>query len=292
MQPSLILIPMMILSLVITKLIHTYASPVLSIINRWLRWFVLAGGFAEISLYFDWFQQSFKTLFAAFFIGWFLIDSIYRWLTISAISVSPLPLFPRFKLNPSGDQWPVQGRFLKLRDTLREKGFNHLQALRSEVSTHFQLRVSVYQKADSHLRLQVSFLPHPGGNLSLCFQFTTRLVDGTCLVTDNHFLPFAGFYSENWLVQRKPNTRSFLQLLNYHERRVTLSGKQSVAWDTEPVVDLNAQQAELERINTEMGFLLPHNLHDEHGRISYEGRYRIWKEMLTLNYFGKPAVYH
>jgi hypothetical protein len=282
----------MVLSLVITKANHSFAYPVLAVVNRWIRWFVVAGCLAEISLYFGWFDRSFGILYFVYFITWFWMDSVYRWLTIKAISASPLPLFPRFIINRSGDEWPVQRRYLKLREILREKGFSPVQALRSEVATSFYLRVSVYQDSGAMTRLQVSFLPQPMGNISICFHLASRLADGTRLVTDNHYLPFAGFYAETCFVHRMPNRRNFIRLLNYHKKRVALSGRPTVAWTTEPLEDLNAQQSELERINTEMGFLLPHAEHEEHGRISYEGRYRIWKEMLSLNYFGRAADYH
>jgi hypothetical protein len=281
----------MVLSLAITKANHYFASPVLSLVNRWLRSIVVAGGLAEISSHFGWFERSFGTLFIVYFITWFWLDSVYRWLTINAISISPLPLFPRFIVNRSGDEWPVQKRFLKLREILREKRFRLVQALRVEVATSFFLRVSVYQDIADKTRLQVSFLPQPVGNISICFHFATQLADGTCLVTDNHYLPFAGFYAESWSIHRKPNTRNFLRLLRYHEQRVMLSGQPTLAWSREPLEDLNTQQTDLERLNTELGFLLPHTDHEEHGRISYEGRYRVWKEMLSLNYFGRAAKY-
>jgi hypothetical protein len=64
-----------------------------------------------------------------------------------------------------------------------------------------------------------------------------------------------------------------------------------VAWDLEPLGDLNQQQREVERINTELGFLLPHAEREENGKISHEGRYRVWKEVWLLNYFGIASRY-
>ena len=40
-----------------------------------------------------------------------------------------------------------------------------------------------------------------------------------------------------------------------------------------------------------MGFLFPMNLRDEYGKITWEGRYRVWKEIWLLNYFGKAFSY-
>jgi hypothetical protein len=290
-QTSYFLIPVMIVSLVLTKTNQYYASPVISLINRWLRWVIMAGGLAEISRYFGWLGRPYEVLFVVYFIAWFWFDGIYRWLAIQAVSFSPLPLFPRFAINQVGDEWPVQRRFLTLRDTLRSAGFNYVQSVRAEVATSFFLRLSIYQDKRGLTRAQVAFLPQPTGCLSVCFQFSTQFADGTRVVTDNHYLPFAGFYPETWQLERKPNTRDFYKLLKRHGLRVEQSGQTPVVWSTEPVDDLNAQQSELERLNVDMGFLLPRVEHDEHGRISHEGRFRVWKEMLSLSYLGRPAQY-
>ena len=291
MPPAYFLIPAMVLSLLLLKLNQHYASPILAIVNRWLRWAVMAGGLAQVFLHFEWSARSFEVLFAAFFIGWFLLDGIYRWMAIHAMSVSPLPLFPRFAINRAGDEWPVQARFLRLREQLRAAGFKQVQALRAEVATSLYLRLSIYQNADNTVRLQIAFVPQPMGNVTVCLHLATQTAAGRRIVTDNHYLPFAGFYPESWNIERRPRTRSFSRLLARHRDRVAAAGAAPVPWTSEPLDDLNAQQSELERINTELGFLLPHTEHEEHGRISHEGRYRLWKEMLSLNYFGRSARY-
>lgn len=291
MHPVYVLIPVMLLSLALLKLNQQRASPILAIVNRWLRWGVMAGGLALIARHFGWSERDFSALFVVFLLVWFLLDCVYRWLAIQAMSVSPLPLFPRFVVNQAGEEWPVQTRFLKLRDQVRAAGFKQIQAVRAEVATSLYVRASIYQDVDNHTRLQVAFLPQPVGGVIACLHFSTQLADGRRIVTDNHHLPFAGFYPENWHIDRRPNTRSFERLLALHRERLAATGSMPEAWTTEPLADVNAQQIELERLNTELGFLLPSNLHEEHGRISHEGRYRVWKEMLTLDYFGRAARY-
>lgn len=39
-------------------------------------------------------------------------------------------------------------------------------------------------------------------------------------VTDNLYLPFGGFYPENWLVERLPWRRSLPRLMARHEQRM------------------------------------------------------------------------
>ena len=59
----------------------------------------------------------------------------------------------------------------------------------------------------------------------------------------------------------------------------------------DPMADLNDAQRELDRVNTELGFLNPQAAREDHGKISNEGRYRVWKEIWTLNYLGRSARY-
>ena len=59
----------------------------------------------------------------------------------------------------------------------------------------------------------------------------------------------------------------------------------------EPIADLNDTQRELDRVNTELGFLNPQGAREDHGKISNEGRYRVWKEIWMLNYLGRAARY-
>jgi hypothetical protein len=47
----------------------------------------------------------------------------------------------------------------------------------------------------------------------------------------------------------------------------------------------------MERINTELGYLLPPADREEYGKITPEGRFRIWKEAWLLDYFGIAGHY-
>jgi len=47
----------------------------------------------------------------------------------------------------------------------------------------------------------------------------------------------------------------------------------------------------MEMINTQLGYLQPHAEREEYGKITPEGRFRIWKEAWLLNYFGIAGRY-
>lgn len=267
------------------------ASPVLSIMDRWLRWFVFAFGAAQLCTDFKWVDRPFWALVGVFFILWFMGETLYNWLAITAHSLSPLPLFPRYSLNTSGEEWPVQARLLKTREWLRAQGFRQVQALRAEIGGGIYLRVSVYQDAQATLRVQVTFIPQANGAISVCYAVTSMAPDGCRYITDNLYIPFAGFYPEKWFVERAPWRRSLPRLIARHRARLLAAGVTSEPFEAEPLTDLNAVQHELDRLNTELGFLHPHAEREDLGKFTHEGRYRVWKEIWMLNYLGRSAKY-
>ena len=280
-----------VLSLILGQLNQRYASPLLAIVDRWLRWLVFAFGAAQLCRDFELINRPYWVLTVMFFLIWFLGETLYNWLAISALSVSPLPLFPRYAINASGEEWPVQPRLLKIREWLRAQGFRQTQALKAEVGGGLYLRVSVYQDAAATLRVQITFLPQSNGAIGLCYTLTSLTVDGERYVTDNLTVPFAGFYPENWFVERRPWSRSLPRLLTLHRARLLAAKVIETSFTTEPLYDLNATQSELDRLNTELGFLHPHPEREDFGKITHEGRYRVWKEIWMLNYLGRAQRY-
>ncbi|HQF39918.1 MAG TPA: hypothetical protein PK322_12435 [Opitutaceae bacterium] len=280
---------------VISLLLHLLNSrvllPAVTIANRWVRWILFSLGVAFLSDELGWSDRPLWSVAAVAFLGWFLVESVYHWLAIRALSLSPLPLFPRFVVNTSGEEWPTQRRLFALRDWLRRERFHLVQSLKSEIAPGAFLRLSIYQDASNQIRAQIAFLPQPGGAIALCCTLSSRTADDVRYVTDNLHLPFGGFYPENWMVERRPWMRNIRRLVARHRRRLERAGDAMQPWTTEPLDDLNRQQGQLEKVNTELGFLLPHHDREEYGKISTEGRYRVWKEIWMLNYLGRPVTY-
>jgi hypothetical protein len=291
MQPTYLILAALVASLVLMQINQRLASPVVAIADRWMRWFVFAFGGAQISRDFNLIDRPFWALAAVFFIVWFLGETLYNWLAISALSVSPLPLFPRYVVNTSGEEWPVQPRLLKVRDWLRSHGFRQVQALKAEIGGGIFLRVSIYQNPEATIRVQVTFIPQASGAISVCYAVTSVTGDGSRYLTDNLYIPFAGFYPENWFVERAPWRRSLPRLLARHRSRLARTGALVIPFAVEPLADLNEAQHELDQLNTELGFLHPHAQREDLGKITHEGRYRVWKEIWTLNYLGRSARY-
>lgn len=281
-----ILFGLTLLWIFLTQLNQRLSSPIIAIVNRWLRWWIFGFGMTEFIVLNGWSDRPFLILVAIFLLLWLLLETIYNWLAIQALSLSTLPLFPRFNINQSGEEWPTQRSLLQLREWLRQKGFKQVQALKAEVAPSIYMRVSIYEDATASTRLQVTFLPQANDTLSVCYSIATQTTDGLRYVTDNLYMPFGGFYPENWFVIRQPWLRSLPSLLKLHQKRLASVSAQVVPWTTDPLEDINTQQSELEKINIDLGFLTPRADREELGKITHAGCYRVWKEYWLLSYFG------
>ena len=83
----------------------------------------------------------------------------------------------------------------------------------------------------------------------------------------------------------KPDQSTLIQLAEHLAIRFALDRYEK------DDVKVNAVRQMLDRLNTELGFLYPHHEREDLGKITQEGRYRVWKEIWTLNYLGRSAKY-
>ncbi len=288
-----IVIGLMLMSLLISFGNLNWRIPAIGIFNRWLRWGLFSLGIAVFATEFEWTTRPLWLVALAAFLGWFLLETMYNWLVIAAISKSPIPLFPKFGPNLDGDEWPAQGKFITMRDWLRSQGFKKLQSVKAEFSDALAIRSTIYQEGSGDTRCQILFFPQRAGAVNVAFILSTNLEDGRRLVTDNVFLPFGGYYPENWEISRKPLMRDLPQLIKYHRRRLRELETKVEAWDDDDdaVGELNRQQQALERLNRKQGYLMPTEFQEEHGRLTHDGRYRLWKEVWLLNYLGVTMNY-
>ncbi len=276
-------------SLIVISIALSYAnsktnSLVIGLLNRWARWLCVSLGLAFLVDKMEWADRPFWALAIIFFLFWLLLETLYTWIAISAMSQSDMPLFPRFRNNTTGEEWPAQQKLIELRNWLRKNKFRKEQALIANIGYEIDIRSSIYQNEAGTIRAQILFVPQNNGLISHCITFTSDSVDSEHFVTDNLNTPYGGFYPENWDVSRKPWSRNPSRLLKHHKKRI--EGLELEQYEIDPIDDINQQQGVLERTNIEAGFLVPHHLQEEMGRITWEGRYRVWKEVWLLNYFG------
>jgi len=264
--------------------------PFLTVIGRWSRWALFAFLFTYSVNVFDLANKSDWTLFATGLILWFCLETGYNWLAIKALNRSELPLFPTFRENQDGDEWPADTRSIRIREWLREQNYERIAALKATLVDDIALRASVYQSEDRSHRVQVLFIPKRKGDANVCFSFNSVGENGERLVTDNLFLPFGGYYPENWDVVRKPLIGSISRLQRLHRRRMERASFAIVPSEQDARDEINEQQRLLERVNLDYGFLVPPPEREEEGKLTEFGRYRLWKEMWLLAYFGKSVL--
>jgi len=272
------------LSLALTILNHWTYSLRIALANRWARWIGVSCGLAYVAWDLSWLDRPFWTLALLFFIGWLLVETLYNWFAINALSRSSLTLFPSFKENKSGEEWPAQKKLLEVKDWLQGKGFSRRLSAVAEVGHGIQVRSTLFESEDSKTRLQILFVPRRNGDIGHCYSFVSEAKSGERYLTDNFYMPYGGYYPDNWKVLRKPLSRNLQALYRLHRSRV--SKLDLAEYETEALDELNERQRELEKANLRSGDLTPAHLQEEHGRISWEGRYRFWKEVWTLNYLG------
>jgi len=285
-----ILFVLAVVSVLLPVLAGRLSLPILNIFSRWIRWFLIAGLF---TFFLHLFELSFRPAWVHFIAGlgaWFVIETGYNWIAIKALSRSELPLFPSFRENKDGDEWPADKQFIELKDWLKSKSFKRSGALKAELFEGTYLRACVYQSEDKFTRIQILFLPKRQGGSTACYTIQTHGEDGQRLITDNQFLPYGGYYPENWQLSRKPLIGSLKRLFALHQKRLAKSTIKPVVIEGSASEELNDQQRILERLNTDTGFLVARPKQEEEGKITSDGCYRLWKEMWLLAYLGKSVV--
>jgi hypothetical protein len=288
---NVMVLPLAFVAVVLSVSFIRGGKPSAAILARWSLWFFAAAGSAILL---GKFHISSKPMWAtALFcwLLWMLMETLYNWVAIDALSRSGLPLFPKYKLNDNGSEWPAGKTFIALRETLRNLQMHFVASAVGQLGSDECVRCPVYENADKTQRITIYFIPTSGGTLQAYYSIGTLLDDGRRIVTDNVYIPFGGFYPENMLLERRPLVRSLKRLMKLHDRRLLKIGGKAVQWSVDPVADLNSQQEELEQLNVNLGFLVEPALREEYGNISREGRYRLWKEIWMLNYLGKPFSY-
>jgi hypothetical protein len=260
--------------------------PFLVIANRWFRWILFSLLITYFVRQWDLSEQPFFVLILTFFLIWFLGESILIWVNIRALNRSSIAFFPRFTVDHVETKWPNLKRFIQLKEFLRSNGFKETQSIKTTVVGSLVLHSLVYKDLTSKILLQLLFFPQKNGISNVYYTLTSLSSDGKRYITDNLDMPFGGYMPNNWFKVKKPLCDSLGNLLKYHFRRLNTSGKDFVIWDGAPLNEINHQQSVLEYYNIKKGFLNPPNFHEDYGKLTSEGCYRLWKQFLFLKYVG------
>ena len=276
-----------LLLILVSRISHQQRVPVLKLIHRWLRWLLFASVFAYLLKVFELSSRPDWLHFTTGLALWFLCETGYNWIVINALSRSDIPLFPKFRETEDGDEWSSGNHLDKLEGWLDKNQFRQLIALKAELFDDLFLQTFIHESPDRTTRIQLLLVPGRKQAASIFYILCTNGKDGQRLITDNHSMPFGGYYPRSWIVTRKPLVGSLETLFQIHETRLSRTGFERVPFEEEPLEELNKQQNLLERLNTTHGFLNPLQFRQENGRLTPDGRYRLWKEMWLLAYLGR-----
>ncbi len=262
--------------------------PLMGIFSRWARWLLFTFGFAFVALEFEWVvaQRPLWILLAISFLIWFLIQTIYVWFAIRRFSLADLPVFPKFVLREDLGEWPTQSQFIHLREWLRKKGYEQIEASHAFLGEETLLRTFNFEDSEKTVRIQVVFTPSEPGPTQAIFTLSSLTSKGLRYVTDNAFLPRAEILPTNWKLKRTPLVRSIAKLETTHLETMKKTGEEFLAWEETPLEDANEQQRIIEKTNVDKGILFAKHLRERNGTFTSEGRYRMWLELWWLKYFG------
>ncbi len=258
----------------------------LIVLNRWLRWILFGMGMALLLRDWGGATRPYWALAPTFLLLWILVESIYAWLAVRALSVSNLPVFPQYRASSGEVNWPVESSYVRIKEELRELGFIQREKLSANLGDRMVLPSLLYTDEPKRIRLQVILAPRATGRPALFFVFTSKSGEKRW-TTDNVWLPFGGVVPAQWHVDRKPFISSPKVLLKRHHRTLKEAGAELEPYQEDLIEELNGEQEILDRESTERGILVPRRQRPEFGKLTGDGRYRVWKQILLLNYFGR-----
>jgi len=258
----------------------------LVLVNRWVRWLLFGFGIAFLAREWEISVRPYWALAPGFLLIWILIESVYTWLAVKALSLSDMPIYPRYR--PSLDEvaWPVLPYFVRAKEEIRELGLSLDSSLSAELGNGLSLRSMLYFSEDRTTRLQVIFTPRASGSPALFLVFSSHAGDQRW-VTDNVWLPFGGLFPDDWSVSRHPFQQSTKGLFARHVANLKRWNAEPMPFGGEAVEQLNEEQERLDLASTAGGILFPKRERPEFGKLTGDGRYRVWKQILLLNYLGK-----
>ena len=279
----------LIILLGLNRLQRSVPSPVNKMFIRWLRLFV-TGLFFGLVLKISVLQGvAYWRLCMIGFLLWCLVESLYIWFYILAWDRSEQPLFPKIRKVDRVD-WPANKRFFLIRDWIRQNHYEEIGAFRYYYEEIVLQQAIIYQSPDKTVRIQVMIIPDSTGVIMDQVIFVSQNSDGVRYISDNIFMPFGGIYPDDWKVKRYASVRRIESLVKRHVDTLARAGVTCVQMEDEPLAWIEETQKLLEALNIEYGLLNPPRDRQEFGKLTGEGRYRIWKELLLLNYFCKSSI--
>lgn len=256
---------------------------VLGIPIRWCRWILFSLFVAYLANGFGLTERPWWVVAVCAAGLWFFGETGYNWFIIRTLNTAKKTFTPHFIQENTELPWPKTQRGIADRDYLRQAGYTEATTFVVKNMRTIYLKGAVYLNPESTVRLCVFFIANKTNWLQY---YIVQSVghDGALLLTDANPVAFGGEYPKNWQVKRMPFTHTLATLLRAHQQW-------TLKYRTQPVLsgiieDLNAQQVELQRFNEQNGYLNTEARRDTEGQLTPHGRYKLWKAMWILDYFG------
>lgn len=258
----------------------------MQVVRRWFGFAALSCLCGYLLFKSGWLDRSLAVCVGVSALFLIFLETAYQWMLVRALSRSEWPLFPRFESIGTRGGWPVDRKILRIKERLESLGYRPIDILEAAIFPEFVVRMYVMENSAKTVRMQLLCLPRGRRTPSCFLSFVSVDAEGVRRITDNIAVPFGGYYPSNWRLERRPWVESPAILETVHRRGIDKNGFSPAPLELDPEEDVNASQNLLESVNRESGFLRSRH-EDSLDRISSDGRYRIWKEILLVNYLGR-----
>ena len=200
-----------------------------------------------------------------------------------------MPLFPRYVVNSSGDEWPTQQRLLKVRDWLREQPLcpragAQGRAGRRHLAAHLGLSQPRRHAAPACAVCAAGKRRHHG-----VFQPRDAHHGRAALRHRQSLHSLRRFLSRELARRAQPvAAQPGRSIVARHQAAVERQdpAKPRSGGKSAPIDDINQQQQHMEMRSTPSSVICCPTPREEYGKITPEGRFRIWKEAWLLDYLG------
>ncbi len=263
-----------------------FQSPFLWTIDRWLKLALFSLATACVLK----FSLGFENFAASAAVGalvYFGLESLLFWLNISIVSDDDSPLFAPYSETDSA--WRPEKKFLDMKRSIESRGFSKSGSFKSGIGREeCKFFLTTFDSSDKKIRLSVKFVPFGKAWLNV-FIAESFAGDGTVFRTEANFIPFGLAFPKNYDAARFPLETNPVRLLKKHESRVEKSGKKIAGLPENPLEWINGELNNIERENVARGFINDRYKASEFGKLTPEGKNRLWWDAVITAYFPTPG---
>ncbi len=213
---------------------------------------------------------------------YFFALSVLYWIQLSVFNMADFSEGRRYVKCDSA--WRPEPPLLKLKRILQERGFSQIGAFKASCDNFDMVYATVFQNVGACVRLVVAFVPY--GDIWRCVSSAESILEnGKTIYTEASQLPFGLEYPDNYDAKKVVLKSNPLSLLDMHLARLDSAESVPVPFESGAEEFINGQNLKIEKYNRKLGLINPPDMEEEYGYLSQDGKYRVWVEMVLVNYF-------